>query len=77
MPSTKTLAAFLEETNLEPHNFEPKDPKTALTLEKVLDEKRLYDLSLKLEKIEISDDELDFTEPCESSWDMTAHSGLS
>lgn len=67
MRCRKTLAAFLEETNLEHHNFEPKDPKTALTLEKVLDEKRLYDLSLKVEKINVAEDDPDFTEPCMAS----------
>ncbi|KAF8251155.1 WD40 repeat-like protein [Wilcoxina mikolae CBS 423.85] len=59
----KTLAAFLEETGLTKDDIEAKDPTTALTIEKVLDEKRLYDLSLKLEKIEVTNSDLDFTNP--------------
>ncbi|KAA8910085.1 WD40-repeat-containing domain protein [Sphaerosporella brunnea] len=60
---TKTLAAFLEETNLRPENLVVEDPSTALTIEKVLDEKRLYDLSLKVEKVEVADKDPDFSEP--------------
>lgn len=60
----KSLAAFLEETNLTEENLQAKDPTTALTIEKVLDEKRLYDLSLKLEKVEVNDEDPDFTQPC-------------
>jgi len=65
---TKTLAAFLEETNLTEENLKAEDPTTALTIEKVLDEKRLYDLSLKLEKLEVNDEDPDFTEPCLFLW---------
>ncbi|KAI5853876.1 hypothetical protein BZA05DRAFT_271706 [Tricharina praecox] len=60
---SKSLAAFLEETNLTEENLQAKDPTTALTIEKVLDEKRLYDLSLKLEKVEVNDEDPDFTQP--------------
>ena len=60
----KSLVAFLEETNLTEQNIEAKDPATALTLEQVLDEKRLYDLSLKLEKINVDEEDAEFTEPC-------------
>jgi len=63
----KTLAAFLQESGLHEDNVEPRDPTTALTLEKVLDEKRLYDLSLNVEKIVISHDDPEFTDPCNSS----------
>jgi len=60
----KTLATFLEETNLTENNLQAEDPTTALTIEKVLDEKRLYDLSLNLEKVDVNDEDPDFTEPC-------------
>ncbi|KAF8545430.1 WD40-repeat-containing domain protein [Trichophaea hybrida] len=59
----KTLATFLEETGLTKGDIEAKDPTTALTIEKVLDEKRLYDFSLKLEKIEVTNSDPDFTNP--------------
>lgn len=41
-----------------------EDPKTALTIERVLEEKKLFDLSLKLEKVEIIEGEDEFTVPC-------------
>ncbi|RPB10238.1 hypothetical protein P167DRAFT_509488, partial [Morchella conica CCBAS932] len=59
----KTLATFLQETNLPASSVDPKDPTTALSLEKLLDEKRLFDLSLTLEKVEILDHEEEFTTP--------------
>lgn len=60
----QTLATFLQETNLPASSVDPKDPTTALSLEKLLDEKRLFDLSLTLEKVEILDHEEEFTTPC-------------
>ncbi|CCX33870.1 WD40-repeat-containing domain protein [Pyronema domesticum] len=59
----KTLAAFFEETNLTIDNIKSSDSEDALTIEKVLDEKRLYDLAVKVEKVEISEAEPSFTEP--------------
>ncbi|KAI5793137.1 WD40-repeat-containing domain protein [Geopyxis carbonaria] len=63
---TKTLAAFLDETNLTEENLEPKDPKNVFTLESVLDEKRIFDLSLKMEQADVSSDVVEFTQPCPS-----------
>lgn len=47
--------------------MDPKGPKTVLTIERVLEEKKLFDLSLKLEKVEIIEGEDEFTVPCPSS----------
>jgi hypothetical protein len=60
------LAAFFEETNLTIDNIKASDSEDALTIEKVLDEKRLYDLAVKVEKVEISEAEPSFTQPCKS-----------
>ncbi|KAI5845297.1 quinon protein alcohol dehydrogenase-like superfamily [Morchella snyderi] len=59
----KTLAAFLHETNLPASSVDPKDPAAVLSIEKLLDEKRLFDLSLTLEKVEILDPKDEFTTP--------------
>lgn len=47
--------------------MDPEDPKTALTIERVLEEKKLFDLSLNLEKVEIVEGEDEFTVPCSPS----------
>lgn len=47
-------------------NLEAKDGSEALTIEKVLDEKRLYDVSQTLESVTVAASEPDFTLPCRS-----------
>jgi len=60
----QSLKIFLEEANLDPKSVDP-GPGGGLTIEKVLDEKRQFDLSLSLEKAVISDnDESEFSIPC-------------
>ncbi|RPB04783.1 WD40 repeat-like protein [Choiromyces venosus 120613-1] len=50
----KSLKTFLEEANLDEKSLDP-GPGGGLTIEKVLDEKRQFDLSLSLEKVAITE----------------------
>jgi hypothetical protein len=57
----QTLAAFIEEAGVLPEdaNVNPGD----LTIEKVLDEKRLFDLAEKFEKVQVVEKDEKWTEP--------------
>ncbi|KAF3921980.1 hypothetical protein ABW20_dc0104391 [Dactylellina cionopaga] len=63
----ETFAAFLHETNLTPESI--SDDPTDLTIEKILEEKKLYDLALRFENINVNAGEVDFALPLSTASD--------
>ncbi|KAF3936881.1 hypothetical protein ABW19_dt0205980 [Dactylella cylindrospora] len=57
----ETFEAFVRETNLSPSSI--TNNPTDLTIEKILEEKKLYDLALRFEKISINANDVDFSLP--------------
>ncbi|CAZ85179.1 unnamed protein product [Tuber melanosporum] len=72
----KSLKVFLEESNLDENSLDP-GPAGGLTIEKVLDEKRQFDLSLSLENVVIADnDEPEFSIPYPSIPHVVSDPGI-
>ncbi|RVD87787.1 uncharacterized protein DFL_001997 [Arthrobotrys flagrans] len=57
----ETFQAFIRETNLTPDSV--TNNPTDLTIEKILEEKKLYDLAVRFEKINVDAKDVDFVVP--------------
>ncbi|KAK6536887.1 hypothetical protein TWF281_001096 [Arthrobotrys megalospora] len=57
----ETFQAFIRETNLTPESI--TNNPTDLTIEKILEEKKLYDLAVRFEKINVDTKDVDFVVP--------------